>query len=210
MPSASPSLAPAQAPRQPPVDSSSIPAASLSSPRVNAPPTELAPLTISASSQPPAFKESPQSTAGNSETDISVSDSKTRRFQWRDLLDPEFYPEITITRTIFFGLWMVPHIILTSYHGTDKARVLVKRMNVTSMHSMLFDVACIMIFTSPTFLMLLQRTFLPRFIKFEKNIHAHKVAAYTMLFWAAVHIGKSPLCRIIIFLDNLSLHCQRQ
>ncbi|KAJ1944497.1 hypothetical protein FBU59_002582 [Linderina macrospora] len=63
-------------------------------------------------------------------------------------------------------------------------------MSVVTMHGILFDVACIMIFTSPTFLMLLQRTFLPRFIKFEKNIHAHKVAAYTMLFWAAVHIGK--------------------
>ncbi|KAJ2032156.1 hypothetical protein H4S03_006338, partial [Coemansia sp. S3946] len=42
---------------------------------------------------------------------------------------------------------------------------------------------------SPTFLMLLRRTFLPRFITFEKNIHAHKVASYTMLFWSIMHMG---------------------
>ncbi|ORX67557.1 hypothetical protein DL89DRAFT_285573 [Linderina pennispora] len=160
-----------------------------SQPRTTATPANLAPLTIPTLSQPAAIKESPQSTAANSESGNIASSGKTRRFQWRDLLDPEFYPEITIRRTVFFAIWMIPHIILTAYHGSDKRRPLVKRMNVTSMHCMLFDVACIMIFMSPTFLMLLQRTFLPRFIKFEKNIHAHKVAAYTMLFWSAVHIG---------------------
>ncbi|KAJ2464906.1 hypothetical protein EV174_006738, partial [Coemansia sp. RSA 2320] len=56
------------------------------------------------------------------------------------------------------------------------------------MASILFDVAAIMVFMSPAFLMLLRRMFSPRFIAFEKNIHAHKVASYTLLFWCAVHI----------------------
>ncbi|KAJ1955583.1 hypothetical protein GGI12_005526, partial [Dipsacomyces acuminosporus] len=115
--------------------------------------------------------------------------TKRRRFQWRDLLDPEFYPEITIRRTIFFFIWTIPHIIICSYYGADTRRALKKRMNVTSMRCILFDVGAILVFMSPTFLMLLRRTFLPRFISFEKNIHAHKVASYTMLFWSAIHIG---------------------
>ncbi|KAJ1802917.1 hypothetical protein LPJ75_006031, partial [Coemansia sp. RSA 2598] len=63
------------------------------------------------------------------------------------------------------------------------------RMNRTSMECILFDLGAILVFMSPAFLSLLRRTFLPRFITFEKNIHAHKVASYTMLFWSAIHIG---------------------
>ncbi|KAJ2787777.1 hypothetical protein GGI18_003094 [Coemansia linderi] len=62
-------------------------------------------------------------------------------------------------------------------------------MNRTAMSCILLDIGAILVFMSPTFLMLLRRTFLPRFITFEKNIHAHKVASYTMVFWAIMHIG---------------------
>ncbi|ORX71102.1 hypothetical protein DL89DRAFT_282589 [Linderina pennispora] len=155
----------------------------------NSLPTSLALLDVSMASKPVTIKEGQNSASSNSEGNISESGTKAHRFQWRSLLDPEFYPEITVRRTVSFVIWTVPHIILTAYHGADKSSILAARMNNASIHCMLFDVACIMIFMSPTFLMLLQHTFLPRFIKFEKNIHAHKVAAYTMLFWSAVHIG---------------------
>ncbi|KAJ2779069.1 NADPH oxidase 3 [Coemansia javaensis] len=107
----------------------------------------------------------------------------------RRLLDPALYPEITIRRGAFFCAWFVPHIIIVSYYGGRNDRPLVKRMNVASMASILFDAAAILVFMSPTFLAVLQRTLLPRFIVIEKRIHAHKVASYTLIFWCAVHIG---------------------
>ncbi|KAI8326031.1 hypothetical protein GQ54DRAFT_301391 [Martensiomyces pterosporus] len=149
------------------------------------PATQLQPLTIPAQSR---NYDAPSSSPSASDFGKAYAEEK-RRFQWRDLLDPEFYPEITIRRTVFFFIWTIPHIIICSYYGSDTKRPLIKRMNRTAMTSILFDVAAILVFMSPTFLMLLRRTFLPRFITFEKNIHAHKVASYTMLFWSAMHIG---------------------
>ncbi|KAJ1953025.1 hypothetical protein GGI12_006106, partial [Dipsacomyces acuminosporus] len=147
------------------------------------PSSQLQPLTISAQAGS-CDTPSPSSPGVYNEYGM-----RNRRFQWRDLLDPEFYPEITIRRTVFFFIWTIPHIIVCSYFGTDTSRDLSRRMSRASMRCILFDIAAILVFMSPTFLMLLRRTFLPRFITFEKNIHAHKVAAYTMLFWAAIHIG---------------------
>ncbi|KAI7826779.1 hypothetical protein BX661DRAFT_183458 [Kickxella alabastrina] len=113
-------------------------------------------------------------------------------FHWRKLLDPEFYPEITIRRSVFFFIWTIPHIIICAYMNANpgkKANSRVSIMNRVSMACSLFDLAAILIFMSPTFLSLCRRTFLPRFITFEKNIHAHKVASYTMLFWSILHTG---------------------
>ncbi|KAI9480035.1 ferric reductase NAD binding domain-containing protein [Coemansia mojavensis] len=64
-----------------------------------------------------------------------------------------------------------------------------KFLNRCAMSSILFDTAAILVFMSPTAILLLRRTFIHRFITLEKNVHAHKVAAYTMVFWSAVHIG---------------------
>ncbi|KAJ1897946.1 hypothetical protein LPJ66_003054 [Kickxella alabastrina] len=113
-------------------------------------------------------------------------------FHWRKLLDPEFYPEITIRRSVFFFIWTIPHIIICAYMNAKPGRKTGSRdsiMNRVSMACSLFDLAAILIFMSPTFLSLCRRTFLPRFITFEKNIHAHKVASYTMLFWSILHTG---------------------
>ncbi|KAJ1930812.1 hypothetical protein EC988_009999, partial [Linderina pennispora] len=146
------------------------------------------PLDISGSSQMTAYKDSSLPTEVGSLNDMNNGCTKNTRFVWRDLLDPEFYPEITVRRTSFFLLWIIPHIIITIYASTDKTRTLINRMNLASKMSILFDVACILIFMSPTFMLLLQHTFLPRIVRLEKNIHAHKVAAYTLLFWAALHV----------------------
>ncbi|KAJ1721200.1 hypothetical protein LPJ53_004253 [Coemansia erecta] len=125
----------------------------------------------------------------NANDDIVPEMSEKRSFNWRRLMDPEFYPEVTIRRSVFFFIWTIPHIIICAYRGSNKKRNLANQMNQTSMACILFDLGAILVFMSPTFLSLLRRTFLPRFITFEKNIHAHKVASYTMLFWSAIHIG---------------------
>ncbi|KAI8317939.1 hypothetical protein GQ54DRAFT_130312 [Martensiomyces pterosporus] len=150
---------------------------------------ELEPLTIPPHSTDSHGFPSPTSSQTSS-SGIDGMGTKQRSFQWRELLDPEFYPEITIRRTLFFFVWIVPHIIITTYFAVITPAPLVNGMNMASKVSILFDMAAILVFMSPTFLMLLRYTFLPRFITFEKNIHAHKVAAYTLLFWAATHVGK--------------------
>ncbi|KAJ2624359.1 hypothetical protein GGI26_001493 [Coemansia sp. RSA 1358] len=132
--------------------------------------------------------------SSSSSTDVSVDPKATKSqqshlFSWRRLLDPEFYPEVTIHRATFFFIWTIPHIVILAYYASRKKLALTKAMNLASMASTLLDIAAILVFMSPTFLMLLRRTFLPRFITFEKNIHAHKVASYTLVFFSAVHIG---------------------
>ncbi|KAJ2724647.1 hypothetical protein GGI07_001799 [Coemansia sp. Benny D115] len=150
--------------------------------------TSMSDASIPVKSYDAAFGSTLTHTPGPS--DNMTPDARSARpFQWKQLLDPEFYPEITIRRSVFFFIWTIPHIIITAYRGADKKRDISRRMNNASMACILFDLAAILVFMSPTFLGLLRYTFLPRFITFEKNIHAHKVASYTMLFWSAIHIG---------------------
>ncbi|KAJ1735262.1 hypothetical protein LPJ61_000636 [Coemansia biformis] len=106
----------------------------------------------------------------------------------RRLLDPAAYPEITLRRTAFFCAWFVPHIIIVAYYGASGRGIARKRLDNAAIASMLFDVAAILVFMSPMFLMAVRRA-LPRFIVIEKGRHAHKVAAYTLTFWSIVHIG---------------------
>ncbi|KAJ1956305.1 hypothetical protein GGI12_005339, partial [Dipsacomyces acuminosporus] len=152
------------------------------------PAQHLQPLTIPPHTERAAALSSPTSLQVPSGSADGLG-GKQKSFQWRDLLSPEFYPEVTVRRSIFFLLWTIPHIVIIVYFVVAIQAPLESRMNKASKASILFDMAAILVFMSPTFLSLLRHTFLPRFITFEKNIHAHKVAAYTLLFWAAVHIG---------------------
>ncbi|KAJ2872238.1 hypothetical protein FB639_004369, partial [Coemansia asiatica] len=130
-----------------------------------------------------------QFTSASPSPDSVTTVKQNHTSKWCKLLDSDLYPEITIRRSVFFFIWTIPHIIICAYRAANKRRDLASRMNQTSMACILFDLGAILVFMSPTFLSLLRRTFLPRFITFEKNIHAHKVASYTMLFWSAIHIG---------------------
>ncbi|KAI9504567.1 ferric reductase NAD binding domain-containing protein, partial [Coemansia spiralis] len=53
---------------------------------------------------------------------------------------------------------------------------------------LMFSFSVIFIFMSPALLELLRRTFISRYVSIEKNVHAHKVAAYTALFWMIAHV----------------------
>ncbi|KAJ1862528.1 hypothetical protein LPJ73_000732, partial [Coemansia sp. RSA 2703] len=59
--------------------------------------------------------------------------SEKSTFNWRRLMDPELYPEITIRRSFFFFIWTIPHVIICAYRGANKRRNLANRMNQTSM-----------------------------------------------------------------------------
>ncbi|KAJ2454159.1 hypothetical protein EV183_001761 [Coemansia sp. RSA 2336] len=78
------------------------------------------------------------------------------------------------------------------------------------MSSILFDTAAILVFMSPTAILLLRRTFIHRFITLEKNVHAHKVAAYTMVFWSAVHIGHVLMFSLFLMLATAIAHVRRR
>ncbi|KAJ2158431.1 hypothetical protein GGF46_003782 [Coemansia sp. RSA 552] len=75
------------------------------------------------------------------------------------------------------------------------------------MISILVDLAAMFVFMSPTVILLLRRTFLPRFIAFEENIHAHMIASVTMIFWSAVHTGpvRRRLYEVFYYVHHLFL-----
>ncbi|KAJ2058464.1 hypothetical protein GGI17_005015 [Coemansia sp. S146] len=54
---------------------------------------------------------------------------------------------------------------------------------------MMVSYGAIFLFMSPTLLELLRRTFISRYVVIEKNVHAHKIAAYTFFFWMVAHIA---------------------
>ncbi|ORX74596.1 hypothetical protein DL89DRAFT_300838 [Linderina pennispora] len=154
-------------------------------------PARLAPLDIPIPPKLVANKDGslPAEAGSGSDSDVDTDCAPRRGFQWSNLANPEFYPEITLRRAAFFFIWTIPHIIITAYNGSITSNKLIDRVRLSSKNCILFDMASILVFMSPTFMLLLQRTFLPRFVKLEKNIHAHKVASYTLLFWSALHVG---------------------
>ncbi|KAJ2783376.1 hypothetical protein H4R18_001743 [Coemansia javaensis] len=100
-------------------------------------------------------------------------------------------PEITVRRAAFVGVWVAIQVTVmirwwvavgrTQGSLSGFARATACCINVC--------VAAIFLFMSPTLLELLRRTPLSRHVVFEKNIHAHKVAAYTLVFWGVAHVA---------------------
>ncbi|KAJ1911007.1 hypothetical protein H4219_006072 [Mycoemilia scoparia] len=96
-------------------------------------------------------------------------------------------PEITIRRSIFFAVWVAIHVIILVvriYEFPTKN----KGFRMATRGGLMVCLITIYTCMSPTFLYLLNRKILPRFITFEKNIHVHKVAAYTLVVWLIGHI----------------------
>ncbi|KAJ2775652.1 hypothetical protein IWQ57_000281 [Coemansia nantahalensis] len=103
---------------------------------------------------------------------------------------PSELPEITVRRAVFFGLWCAIQIIVFVYWWVSWAqrRGSLRGFSVATMHNLSLSVSAIFLFMSPTLLELLRRTFISRHIVLEKNVHAHKVAAYTAAVWMVAHI----------------------
>ncbi|KAI7825873.1 ferric reductase NAD binding domain-containing protein, partial [Kickxella alabastrina] len=57
------------------------------------------------------------------------------------------------------------------------------------MSCMMVSLSAVFLFMSPTLLELFRRTFISRYVLIEKNIHAHKIAGYSFLFWAIAHVA---------------------
>ncbi|KAJ2628789.1 hypothetical protein H4R22_003693 [Coemansia sp. RSA 1290] len=99
-------------------------------------------------------------------------------------------PEITLRRAVFIGLWMAVQAIVLIYKWVtvgQKAGTL-NGFAAASMACLMVSISAIFLFMSPTLLELIRRTFVSRYVAIEKNVHAHKIAAYTMAFWTVAHI----------------------
>ncbi|KAJ2080510.1 hypothetical protein H4R24_003030 [Coemansia sp. RSA 988] len=106
---------------------------------------------------------------------------------WKRMVQP---PEITVRRVVFIGLWIAIQTIVLVYKwvSVGKEAGTLRGFTAATMDCLMVSISAIFLFMSPALLELLRRTFLSRYIVFEKNVHAHKVAAFTMLFWTIAHI----------------------
>ncbi|KAJ2690380.1 hypothetical protein IWW39_000779 [Coemansia spiralis] len=113
--------------------------------------------------------------------------------QANSALNKESYAKtVTIRRVFFITLWIgIQGAVLgykiadgTSTGGPGAEAGFAKGIEVLLMASF----ASIFLFMSPTLMLLLRETFLPRYIAIEKNIHAHKIASYTTALWSVAHV----------------------
>ncbi|KAJ1943460.1 hypothetical protein FBU59_002905 [Linderina macrospora] len=100
-------------------------------------------------------------------------------------------PDITLRRVFFITLWLLLQAIVMGYRW---AKVSKKGGHLNgfadgTMCCLMFSFAMIFIFMSPTLLELLRRTFISRHISIEKNIHAHKIASYSVAIWGIAHVA---------------------
>ncbi|KAJ2810658.1 hypothetical protein H4S07_002548 [Coemansia furcata] len=101
-------------------------------------------------------------------------------------------PDITLRRVFFIGLWICIQTVVLVYKWVtegQKAKSAFTGFSLAAISCMMVSYAAIFLFMSPTLLELLRRTFISRYVVIEKNVHAHKVAAYTFLFWMVAHIA---------------------
>ncbi|KAJ2828870.1 hypothetical protein IWW50_001158 [Coemansia erecta] len=113
-----------------------------------------------------------------------ITDHRNDRHPWLQM------PDITLRRTLFIGLWIAVQVIVMVYKwvSVGKVKGSLGGFSAAAMSCLMVSISAIFLFMSPTLLELLRRTFVSRYVAIEKNIHAHKIAAYTMAFWTIAHI----------------------
>ncbi|KAJ2485962.1 hypothetical protein IWW47_005524, partial [Coemansia sp. RSA 2052] len=116
-----------------------------------------------------------------------VTDRSSKRTSRRECL----MPELTLRRVFFVGLWMSIQALVLVYKWVtvhQKTQSILTGFSSAAIACMMVSYGAIFLFMSPTLLELLRRTFISRYVVIEKNVHAHKTAAYTFLFWMVAHI----------------------
>ncbi|KAJ2899802.1 hypothetical protein IWW38_000832 [Coemansia aciculifera] len=127
---------------------------------------------------------SPSMSSGSAE----IASLEPRANGWHKIANAERYSELTVRKGTAVLVWTIPHVIILAYNLAQHQIDLQTRIDGAARSCILLDVAAVLLFMSPAFIMLLRRTFLPRFVSLEKNVHAHSAASYTLLFWTIVHI----------------------
>ncbi|KAJ2032275.1 hypothetical protein IW146_007436 [Coemansia sp. RSA 922] len=100
---------------------------------------------------------------------------------------------VTFRRVFFITLWIGIQGAIMGYFVADGSSTggagIEAGFSKSVAMLLMLSFSCIFLFMSPTLMLLLRETFLPRYIAIEKNIHAHKVASYTTALWSVVHVA---------------------
>lgn len=98
---------------------------------------------------------------------------------------------ITIRRVVVITLWMIFQLTLLIYRIVDSIaspKGAIDGYNKGIEMLIMVDISLIYLLMSPTLMGLLRKTFLPRYISIEKNLHAHKFIGYTLLLCTLQHV----------------------
>ncbi|KAJ1967238.1 hypothetical protein H4R34_006410, partial [Dimargaris verticillata] len=107
-------------------------------------------------------------------------------------------PDISIERAFFYALWIISQLlcfvpIFVFYLTTPKYTTARNAMGPTlalsraAAMAINFDASFILLLVSRNFLSFLRSTFVSQYLTIDKNIHAHKLVAYSIAFWTLVH-----------------------
>ncbi|RKP34897.1 hypothetical protein BJ085DRAFT_11311, partial [Dimargaris cristalligena] len=102
-------------------------------------------------------------------------------------------------RTFFYALWVIMQLAIfvptcLYYITTDDYKTTRGIMGPTlgvsrgAAMTINFDASIILLLVSRNFLSYLRSTFVSRYITIDKNIHAHKVVAWSLMFMVFVHV----------------------
>ncbi|KAJ1925204.1 hypothetical protein IWQ60_004697 [Tieghemiomyces parasiticus] len=108
-------------------------------------------------------------------------------------------PELSLERTFFYTLWFLLHMAIlipmcvkasgsSKYLPKDPVIKIFAIFGNASGYCICFDAAFLLLLVSRNFLAMLRATFISRFIDVDKNIHAHKVAGWTLIVSTFVHV----------------------
>ncbi|KAJ2330759.1 hypothetical protein GGI00_003557 [Coemansia sp. RSA 2681] len=101
--------------------------------------------------------------------------------------------KVTLRRLFFISLWVGIQAAVMGYKIADGSSAggtgLETGFSNGTNTLLMASFSSIFLFMSPTLMLLLRETFLPRYIAIEKNIHAHKIAGYTTILWSVTHVA---------------------
>ncbi|KAJ1737630.1 hypothetical protein LPJ72_000327 [Coemansia sp. Benny D160-2] len=97
---------------------------------------------------------------------------------------------VTPRRLVFVSVWFVPQVaflIFKIVQGSHDGSSFTGYNNGVE-DLMMFNISSIFLFMAPTLIGLLRETALKRLFDFDKHIHAHKLASYTLVFLIVNHV----------------------
>ncbi|KAJ1665074.1 hypothetical protein IW140_003771 [Coemansia sp. RSA 1813] len=100
------------------------------------------------------------------------------------------FPLITPRRLIFVSCWVISQatfLIIKIIQGSKDGSASTGYSDAVK-YLMMFNISCIFLFMTPTLIGFLRTTVLKKYIDFDKSVHAHKMASYTLVFFIINHV----------------------
>ncbi|KAJ1940028.1 hypothetical protein EC988_007153, partial [Linderina pennispora] len=103
---------------------------------------------------------------------------------------PDRIPEITISRAVFYSIFLVYHFVMLGIYlrGTsDSLAVRMYFINDLAMDIIMLDLAIALLAQCYETMRFLRLTFVPRFINFERNIAVHRLMGLFVVKFSLIH-----------------------